>query len=100
MPYTSVNSLPSNVRKLPYHGRRIFLKVFNSTYDTYGNESKSFRYAWAAVNKKYMKRNGKWVARPDANEYDTTTTEEDDDDDEHYETETDTTETSDESDRS
>ncbi|AAR28835.1 ORF71 [Leucania separata nucleopolyhedrovirus] len=90
MPYATVASLPSNVRKLPYHGRRIFLKVFNSTYD--GDEGRAFRYAWAAVNRKYVKRNGKWVARPDANQYDTTTTEDEDDD------EADTTETSDGSD--
>ncbi|AAL01826.1 unknown [Spodoptera litura nucleopolyhedrovirus] len=72
--YASISELPKSVDKLPYHGKRIFMKVFNSAHEQYGNEQSAFRAAWSAVKRKYIKRKGRWVARRDANDYDTTDT--------------------------
>lgn len=72
--YERISDLPASTRALPYHGKRIFRKSFNEAYERHGNEQTAFRVAWAAVHRKYEKRNGRWKARPDANEYDTTTT--------------------------
>ncbi|AAG53795.1 unknown [Helicoverpa armigera nucleopolyhedrovirus] len=86
--YTSISDLPSTVQHLPYHGKRIFLKVFNRAIETYRDESTAFRVAWSAVKRKYVKMGTRWVARADANEHDTTT-----DDDETDNTDTTESET-------
>ncbi|QEI03663.1 CHAB-LIKE2 [Rachiplusia nu nucleopolyhedrovirus] len=74
--YNRMSELPRAAKKLPYHGKRIFMKAFNSAFRYYDSEETAFAVAWSAVKRKYKKNNsGKWVARSDANEYDTTTTE-------------------------
>lgn len=88
-----MSELPRATKRLPYHGKRIFMKAFNNARQYYGCEQTAFAVAWSAVKRKYRKnKKGKWVARSDANDYDTTTTDTssssddyDDDDDEDYE---------------
>lgn len=65
MPYSSNADLPERVKKhLPAHAQDIFRKAFNSAYHQYGrDESKAFAVAWAAVKRKYTKKDGKWVKK-------------------------------------
>ena len=60
MPY-SANSLPKAVKKLPGHGRRIFAAAFNSAHRQYGDETRAFKTAWAAVKTKFKKSGDRWV---------------------------------------
>lgn len=60
MPYTASN-LPKSVRKLPGHGRRIFSAAFNSAHRQYGDETRAFKTAWAAVKTKFKKSGDRWV---------------------------------------
>jgi len=64
MPYGTVNELPPAVKKLPKKAQDIYLASFNSAFKTYdGNEQKCHATAWTAVERKYHKVSGKWVAR-------------------------------------
>jgi cation transport regulator len=51
MPYDSTGDLPGSVKKLPGHAQRIFRAAFNNALKQYGEESKAFATAWAAVEK-------------------------------------------------
>ncbi len=68
MPYDSIADLPDNVKALPAHAKEIYMKAFNSAFEQYKDrgdqrEALSHATAWAAVEKSYKKRNGRWVAR-------------------------------------
>ncbi len=63
MPYASNEQLPPSVREhLPWHAQDIFREAFNHAYETYGDEARCFRIAWAAVKRSYEKGpDGVWV---------------------------------------
>jgi len=63
MPYTSREQLPEPIQKhLPKRAQDIFLKAFNKAHETYGDEVRAFKIAWAAVKRQYRKNAiGKWV---------------------------------------
>ena len=74
MPYDNIDELPDSVKKtLPGHAREIYRAAFNNAWDEYaGSESRkdgasreevAHRVAWAAVKKKYEKKDGSWQAR-------------------------------------
>ena len=66
MPYKSNKDLPPRIRGvLPQGAQTIFRKAFNNAYKQYkGNEVRSFKVAWAAVKKVYMKGpEKKWVKK-------------------------------------
>ncbi len=68
-----MSELPTTTKKLPYHGKRIFMKAFNNAREYYDSEDTAFAVAWSAVKRKYRKnKSGRWVAREDANDFDTT----------------------------
>ena len=69
---TADDTLPDSVKKLPKHGREIFVAAFNSAWDSYDpDESKqdsqegyAMAVAWAAVKKVYKQNeDGEWVER-------------------------------------
>jgi cation transport regulator len=72
MPYSSNESLPVGVHKLPSKGQTIYREAFNHAWDFYkdpqkrkggkSREETAHSVAWAAVEKKYHKTDdGKWV---------------------------------------
>lgn len=65
MPYASNHDLPPSVRDhLPAHAQDIFREAFNHAFQQHpGSEATAFRIAWAAVERRYEKRDGKWVLR-------------------------------------
>ena len=66
MPYSSNSDLPDPVKNhLPSHAQDIYREAFNSASREYAGEGESaaHRVAWAAVEKKYEKRDGQWVAK-------------------------------------
>ena len=62
MPYNSVNQLPSTIKKLPVEAQRMFLEVFNKSYDRNG-EDVAYQVAWSMVKKHFKKSDKGWVAR-------------------------------------
>jgi cation transport regulator ChaB len=63
MPFLRLDELPDQVKELPRHGQEIWLAAFNAAWDQYGgDEAKAFAVAWAAVRKKFEKKDGAWVA--------------------------------------
>jgi len=67
MPYSSINDLPSSVRNnLPKHAQEIYLKTFNSAFDSTckgrdDRDSCAASIAWAAVKNSYEKgADGEW----------------------------------------
>ena len=56
MPYSKLSELPEPVKKLPEEAQKMWMKVFNSAAKQYDEEERWFATAWAAVNKKYGKR--------------------------------------------
>ncbi len=65
MPYAANDDLPAQVRhNLPAHAQDIYREAFNHAWRQYGgNEETAHRVAWAAVKRRYVKRNGAWVPR-------------------------------------
>lgn len=67
LPYLTISDLPPAVRRLPLHAQEIFLKAFDSAWQSHAGagdqEEIAFRIAWAAVKKRYRKVGGAWVAR-------------------------------------
>ena len=74
MPYDRTDQLPDSVRKnLPKHAQEIYQEAYNSAEEQYadpekrrGEESQeetAHRVAWAAVKKKYEKKEGQWVPK-------------------------------------
>ncbi|HEY9756455.1 MAG TPA: ChaB family protein [Oculatellaceae cyanobacterium] len=65
MPYSSIFELPVSVRhSLPEHAQEIFMMAFNSAYEEQRfDEVRAFKIAWAAVKRRYEKREGKWIPK-------------------------------------
>jgi cation transport regulator len=65
MPYDMLTDLPDSVRNnLPKHAQEIYKEAFNSAEEQYGEESRTHRVAWSAVENKYEKNeNGNWVEK-------------------------------------
>lgn len=74
MPYPQNIDLPKNIRSLlPEHAQDIYRSAFNNAWKEYelaskrrnnsSQEEASFRVAWAAVESKYEKREGRWTSR-------------------------------------
>ncbi|AXS67711.1 chaB-like protein [Cryptophlebia peltastica nucleopolyhedrovirus] len=76
--YDSISELPSAVKRLPYNGRRIYMKFFNRAYKNYKSKVSANSIAWSAVKRKYYKKNYRWLAYTNDNDFDTTDTENDD----------------------
>lgn len=62
MPYNNISDLPKTVKELPTQAKKLFIKVFNSVYEKYGEE-RAFKIAWSAVKEKYKKKDNKWVLK-------------------------------------
>ena len=67
MPYDNLSDLPDSVRNnLPKHAQEIYRAAYNSAEDQYGEEERSHRVAWSAVENKYEKNDkGDWVQKKD-----------------------------------
>lgn len=74
MPYKSIKSLPSSVKNnLPTHAQEIYQAAFNHAWDEYkdpvkraentSQEETTHKVAWAAVKKKYTKKNNEWTSK-------------------------------------
>jgi cation transport regulator len=74
MTYHSLAELPDSVKdSLPKHAQEIYKEAYNSAWDQYsdpnkrrGNESReavSRKVAWSAVEKKYEKKDGRWMSK-------------------------------------
>jgi hypothetical protein len=64
--------LPDSLHNLPYNGKRIFNKFYTRSLHKFNSTRIATKLAVCAVRKKYMLVNGRWQARPDANNTDTT----------------------------
>lgn len=63
MPYNNISELPESVKNvLPKPAQKLFMKVFNASFDKYG-EDRAFKIAWAAVKKRFKKKGNIWVAK-------------------------------------
>jgi cation transport regulator ChaB len=62
MPYSLKNPPKKIIKNLPNKAKNIWIKAFNNAFKTYdGNEEKSSRIAWSAIEKAgYKKINGIW----------------------------------------
>jgi cation transport regulator len=72
MPYPTVDDLPDSLRAtLPPHAQEIYRGTFNSAWSSYHDrraaehEGIAHRIAWAAVKRRYEKRGGRWMAKPE-----------------------------------
>lgn len=68
MPFAKNSELPKGVRdNLPEAAQNIWRGAFNGSFNSTckGDDSCASKIAWSAVEKKYKKENGKWVARAD-----------------------------------
>lgn len=76
MPYDTLNDLPDAVKKnLPKHAQEIYREAYNSAWEEYkdpddrrgkaSREETAHRVAWAAVKRKYQKKDNKWVRKDD-----------------------------------
>ena len=68
MPYATDADLPTRIRKsLPAHAREIFRAAFNASFNSYAanprREEIAHRVAWAAVKRRFIKRDEEWVER-------------------------------------
>ncbi len=68
MPYNALTELPDAVQKMPKHAQEIYMGAYNGAWEQYKDrggqrEALSHATAWAAVEKQYEKRNGRWVAK-------------------------------------
>ncbi|MCE9521740.1 MAG: ChaB family protein [Alphaproteobacteria bacterium] len=68
MPYASNEALPERIRRtLPPHGQDIYRAAFNQAFVSYSSNPRReeivHRVAWAAVKKRYMKSQERWVER-------------------------------------
>lgn len=55
-PYHKLEELPISVKKLSKELQELWMKVWNETYDRYGEESRAYRTAWSVVNKQRVKK--------------------------------------------
>ena len=68
MPYDRIDQLPDSVRThLPTGAQQIYKEAFNHAWEEYANrddrEATAHKVAWAAVKKKYVKRDEQWVKK-------------------------------------
>jgi len=68
MPYSHNTDLPAAVRDhLPAHAQDIYREAFNHAFAAHRGdprqEEAAHRIAWAAVERRYVKQGGVWVAR-------------------------------------
>jgi cation transport regulator len=68
MPYRENSDLPPAVRThLPAHAQDIYREAFNHAFAVHTGdprqEEAAHRIAWAAVERRYTKQGGAWVAR-------------------------------------
>jgi len=74
MPYDSIAELPDSVQEtLPKKAQQIYRRVFNSAWKEYADptrrrrgaslEETAHKVAWAAVEKSYEKKGGRWVEK-------------------------------------
>jgi cation transport regulator len=65
LPYADNSQLPSSVQShLPAHAQDIYREAFNHSWEQYGrDEVAAVRVAWAAVKRRYEKRQGLWVPK-------------------------------------
>ena len=68
MPYRENSDLPPPVRShLPEHAQDIYREAFNHAFAEHTGdprqEEAAHRIAWAAVERRYTKEDGAWVAR-------------------------------------
>lgn len=65
VPYTENVDLPLSVQnRLPPHAQDIYREAFNHALQQYGHdEVTAARVAWAAVERRYEKREGRWVGK-------------------------------------
>jgi cation transport regulator len=68
MPYDSISELPDSVKGvLPKGAQEIYLGAFNGAWGEYSDaddrEALAHKVAWAAVKKKYEKKDGRWGKR-------------------------------------
>jgi cation transport regulator len=68
MPYQGNTDLPASVRNhLPAHAQDIYREAFNHAFAAHTGdprrEEAAHRIAWAAVERRYHKQGGAWVAR-------------------------------------
>jgi len=68
MPYAANTDLPASVRNhLPAHAQDIYRAAFNNAYAAHSGdprqEEAAHRIAWAAVEKRYVKKGGAWVEK-------------------------------------
>jgi cation transport regulator len=63
MPYRTNADLPASVREnLPDHAQTIFRNTFDAAIHQPGiTEQIAFKIAWAAMEKVYEKRDGRWI---------------------------------------
>jgi cation transport regulator len=68
MPYATNEDLPPTLRRsLPAHAQDIYREAFNHAWRQYADNAErqeeiTHRVAWAAVKKRYRKRDGLWTA--------------------------------------
>jgi cation transport regulator len=68
MPYSDNVDLPASVRNhLPGHAQDIYREAFNHAFAAHAGdprqEEAAHRIAWAAVERRYVKRGSEWVER-------------------------------------
>ncbi|WP_104667121.1 ChaB family protein [Ensifer adhaerens] len=71
MPYASNLDLPAPLRRvLPGHAQDIYREAFNHAFvshqDDPRQEQTSYRIAWSAVKRRYVKVGGGWLERTPA----------------------------------
>lgn len=71
MPYENVSDLPMAIKNhLPLHAQEIYIAAFNNAWGEYkdiqkrrdniSREETAHKVAWAAVKKKYVKKEDSW----------------------------------------
>ena len=63
MPYSTIAELPDSTKKLPKHGKEIYLAAFNNSFKSAEDEGRAHAIAWAAVKKIYKEEDGQWVLK-------------------------------------
>lgn len=62
MPFDSIKDLPNQIKSLPSTAKKIFIKAFNNSFKSVGEE-RAFKIAWSAVKSKYKKSGDTWVLK-------------------------------------
>jgi cation transport regulator len=74
MPYKGLDDLPDQVKSnLPKHAQEIYKEAFNNAWEEYkeskdrkgdaSREEVAHKVAWAAVKRKYQKKDDSWVKK-------------------------------------